>query len=76
MEISQHARYVCSFCGKNSVRRNAVGIFQCKSKGCNKTIAGGAYTLSYVYRRTKEQDVANFAVAPLPLPPSDRPLAA
>jgi large subunit ribosomal protein L37Ae len=50
MEISQHARYVCSFCGKNSVRRNAVGIFQCKSKGCNKTIAGGAYTLSYVYR--------------------------
>ncbi|CAE7027441.1 hypothetical protein CFE70_003915 [Pyrenophora teres f. teres 0-1] len=46
IEISQHARYTCSFCGKISVRRNAVGIFECKGKGCHKTMAGGAYTLS------------------------------
>merc|ERR1712230_168062 len=30
MEITQHARYICTFCGKN----------------CKKTIAGGAWTVS------------------------------
>ncbi|PNS15266.1 60S ribosomal protein L43 [Sphaceloma murrayae] len=44
MEISQHARYTCSFCGKPSVKRHSVGIWNCKS--CNKTVAGGAYNLS------------------------------
>ncbi|KAL4939281.1 hypothetical protein BDV06DRAFT_214408 [Aspergillus oleicola] len=44
MEVSQHARYICTFCGKNTVKRQAVGIWECK--GCKKTIAGGAYTLS------------------------------
>jgi large subunit ribosomal protein L37Ae len=44
MEVSQHARYVCTFCGKNTVKRQAVGIWECK--GCKKTIAGGAYTVS------------------------------
>ncbi|EGD83656.1 60S ribosomal protein L43 [Salpingoeca rosetta] len=43
MEISQHATYVCSFCGKTSVKRKAVGIWHCKQ--CRKTVAGGAYTL-------------------------------
>ncbi|KAL2016544.1 hypothetical protein VTK56DRAFT_3401 [Thermocarpiscus australiensis] len=43
-EVSQHARYTCTFCGKNSVRRTAVGIWSCKS--CKKTMAGGAYTVS------------------------------
>jgi hypothetical protein len=46
MEISQHARYTCTFCGKNSVKRTAVGIWECKS--CQKTVAGGAWTVSYV----------------------------
>ncbi|TGZ85046.1 Zn-binding ribosomal protein [Ascodesmis nigricans] len=46
MEITQHARYTCTFCGKNSVKRTAVGIWNCKS--CNKTVAGGAWTVSYV----------------------------
>ncbi|CAI6331856.1 unnamed protein product [Periconia digitata] len=46
IEISQHSRYTCTFCGKNSVRRNAVGIWECKATGCNKTIAGGAYSLT------------------------------
>ncbi|KAH8889297.1 60S ribosomal protein L43 [Thozetella sp. PMI_491] len=43
-EISQHAKYPCSFCGKTTVRRNAVGIWNCKS--CKKTTAGGAYAPS------------------------------
>lgn len=44
MEISQHARYTCTFCGKNAVKRKAVGIWDCKS--CKKTVAGGAWTVS------------------------------
>lgn len=44
IEVSQHARYFCSFCGKYSVKRQAVGIWKCKA--CNKTQAGGAYTLN------------------------------
>ncbi|KAL4841133.1 hypothetical protein H8958_020403, partial [Nasalis larvatus] len=34
IEISQHAKYTCSFCGK--------GIWHCGS--CMKTVAGGAWT--------------------------------
>ncbi|KIJ65084.1 hypothetical protein HYDPIDRAFT_88979, partial [Hydnomerulius pinastri MD-312] len=57
MEITQHARYTCTFCGKasshtiplplpweDSVKRQAVGIWSCRS--CKKTIAGGAWTVS------------------------------
>ncbi|KAI5862306.1 ribosomal protein L37ae [Durotheca rogersii] len=44
MEITQHARYTCTFCGKVSVKRHSVGIWDCKS--CGKTVAGGAYTVS------------------------------
>ncbi|KAJ1652957.1 60S ribosomal protein L43 [Dispira simplex] len=44
MEITQHSKYQCTFCGKNSVKRQAVGIWQCR--GCKKTMAGGAWTLS------------------------------
>ena len=43
-EISQHATYVSPFCGKNSIKRSAVGIWKCKKTG--KKIAGGAYQLS------------------------------
>jgi large subunit ribosomal protein L37Ae len=46
IEISQHARYTCTFCGKVSVKRQAVGIWDCRS--CHKTVAGGAYVVSYV----------------------------
>ncbi|KAF8534525.1 ribosomal L37ae protein family-domain-containing protein [Trichophaea hybrida] len=46
MEISQHARYTCTFCGKNAVKRKAVGIWECRS--CRKTVAGGAWTVSLV----------------------------
>ena len=44
IEISQHSRYTCTFCGKDAVKRKAVGIWECKA--CKKTIAGGAWTLS------------------------------
>jgi large subunit ribosomal protein L37Ae len=44
IETQQRAKYLCSFCGKTSVKRQAVGIWHCKS--CNKTMAGGAWTLA------------------------------
>ncbi|EHA50647.1 60S ribosomal protein L43A [Pyricularia oryzae] len=44
MEISQHARYTCTFCGKNTVKRHSVGIWNCGA--CKKTISGGAYVVS------------------------------
>ena len=43
-EVSQHAKYLCDFCGKFSVRRQAVGIWNCRD--CGKTKAGGAYVLN------------------------------
>eukprot|EP01125_Pyxidicula_operculata_P022228 TRINITY_DN8976_c0_g1_i1.p2 TRINITY_DN8976_c0_g1~~TRINITY_DN8976_c0_g1_i1.p2 ORF type:complete len:116 (-),score=6.85 TRINITY_DN8976_c0_g1_i1:68-415(-) len=44
VEILQHAKYTCQFCGKDSVRRQCVGIWHCR--GCGKTTAGGAYSPS------------------------------
>merc|ERR1712113_1306943 len=44
IEISQHARYTCSFCGKDSVKRRATGIWDCSA--CKKVQAGGAYSLN------------------------------
>mmetsp|Transcript_22952 Transcript_22952/g.64183 ORF Transcript_22952/g.64183 Transcript_22952/m.64183 type:complete len:102 (-) Transcript_22952:74-379(-) len=45
-EQQQRTRYLCSFCGKNSVKRVAGGIWMCKAKTCGKTMAGGCWTLS------------------------------
>lgn len=39
----QHGRYKCSFCGKDTVKRSAVGIWNCSA--CRKTVAGGAWTV-------------------------------
>jgi large subunit ribosomal protein L37Ae len=44
IEVSQHSKYFCNFCGKYAVKRAAVGIWSCKA--CRKTQAGGAYTLN------------------------------
>mmetsp|Transcript_38488 Transcript_38488/g.78910 ORF Transcript_38488/g.78910 Transcript_38488/m.78910 type:complete len:95 (+) Transcript_38488:67-351(+) len=44
MEVTQHATYNCTFCGKNAVKRTSTGIWECKR--CKKTMAGGAYVLS------------------------------
>ena len=40
-EVNQHSKYVSPFCGKNCVKRTAVGIWKCKRTG--KKIAGGAF---------------------------------
>uniref|UniRef100_A0A671E612 Ribosomal protein L37a n=2 Tax=Rhinolophus ferrumequinum TaxID=59479 RepID=A0A671E612_RHIFE len=42
VEISQHAKYTCSFCGKTKMKRQAVGIWHCGS--CVKTVAGDAWS--------------------------------
>ena len=78
MEITQHARYVCTFCGKTAVRRHSVGIWNCKS--CKKTVAGGAYVVSYVSPTSAPTQyqiiiiVTNTKIAPQPplpcVPPS------
>merc|ERR1711998_431532 len=44
MEVSQHSKYACVFCGKDSVKRTVVGVWHCAS--CKKTVAGGAYILA------------------------------
>jgi large subunit ribosomal protein L37Ae len=41
IEILQRTKYVCPFCGKNSIKRQAVGIWRCKA--CRRCIAGGAW---------------------------------
>merc|ERR1712070_1071971 len=43
-EISQHAKYMCTFCGKENVKRTNVAIWKCNS--CAKTVAGGAWQLN------------------------------
>ncbi|XP_024366067.1 uncharacterized protein [Physcomitrium patens] len=43
MEVSQHSKYFCEFCGKFAVKRKAVGIWS--RKDCGKVKAGGAYTM-------------------------------
>merc|ERR1712190_215454 len=46
MEITQHSKYICSFCGKENMKRNAVGIWKCGTKNCRVVVAGGAWTYS------------------------------
>ncbi|XP_023988014.1 60S ribosomal protein L37a-like [Physeter macrocephalus] len=42
IEISQDAKYTCSFCGKTKMKRRAVGISHRGSR--MKTVAGGTWT--------------------------------
>merc|ERR1712112_716652 len=44
MEISQHSKYTCTFCGKDKMKRSCVGIWNCGDKNCRVKVAGGAYT--------------------------------
>ncbi|KAI4292417.1 large subunit ribosomal protein L37Ae [Pancytospora philotis] len=44
IEESQHKKYICDACGKLSVKRLCVGIWQCKS--CSHKFAGAAYAPS------------------------------
>lgn len=45
MEITQHAKYTCYFCGKDTVKRQAVGVWKCSA--CLKVLAGGAWVMKY-----------------------------
>lgn len=64
IEIQQHATYTCHFCGKDAVKRKAVGIWHCR--GCKKTLAGGAWvmnttaaaTVRSTLRRLREAEAA------------------
>ena len=66
IEISQHSKYTCVFCGKDSVKRSATGIWNCGS--CKKTMAGGAYTLN-----TAQAAQVKPPPLPLQLPPPAPP---
>ncbi|XP_027709906.1 putative 60S ribosomal protein L37a [Vombatus ursinus] len=54
-EISQHAKYTCSFCGKTKMKRRAVGIWHCGS--CRKTVVGGAWTYNTTSAVTVKSDI-------------------
>merc|ERR1711971_425058 len=45
-EIQQRTRYLCNFCGKESLKRQAGGIWKCQAKSCRKVIAGGCWQIS------------------------------
>ncbi|XP_055484047.1 60S ribosomal protein L37a-like [Psammomys obesus] len=55
IEISQHAKYTCSFCGKTKMKRRAVGIWHCGS--CMKTVVGGAWTYNINSAVTVKSDI-------------------
>merc|ERR1711870_89978 len=46
MEITQHSKYICTFCGKENMKRIAVGIWYCDVKNCRIVVSGGAWTFS------------------------------
>ncbi|KAK7246020.1 hypothetical protein RIF29_40877 [Crotalaria pallida] len=39
MEVSQHSKFFCEFCGKYAVKRKAVGIWGCKDCGKVKVLS-------------------------------------
>ena len=55
IEILQRTKYTCTFCGKNSVRRAAVGIWRCKA--CRRSIAGGAWEFSTTAAQTARSTI-------------------
>ncbi|CAJ0563981.1 unnamed protein product, partial [Mesorhabditis spiculigera] len=50
LETTQHSKYTCAFCGKEAMKRSAVGIWECSK--CHKKVAGGAYVYSTVTAAT------------------------
>ncbi|AEA39101.1 60S ribosomal protein L37A (nucleomorph) [Cryptomonas paramecium] len=42
IELTQHQKYKCVFCGKEAIKRMSIGIWKCKK--CNQTVAGGAWS--------------------------------
>ena len=56
IEVSQHSKYHCTFCGKDSIKRTCTVIWNCKT--CKKTVAGGAYTLNTASAVTVRSTIA------------------
>ncbi|KAF4692628.1 hypothetical protein FOZ60_012927 [Perkinsus olseni] len=61
-EAQSKAKYTCPFCGKDSVKRQAGGIWSCRS--CKKTMAGGCWQLTTAAAAT----VRRYLSPPLPPP--------
>ncbi len=55
IDILQRTKYICPFCGKNSIRRFAVGIWRCRA--CRRNIAGGAWEFSTVAAQTAKTTI-------------------
>lgn len=74
MEITQHQKYTCIFCGKEAMKRKAVGIWNCSK--CHKVclvvvfIAFGVIVSIFTFRPSLE---ALTPTAPLLPPRSDPP---
>eukprot|EP01057_Protomagalhaensia_wolfi_P006239 Protomagalhaensia_wolfi_Nauph_80__6238@NODE_943_length_1861_cov_520_688255_g712_i0_p1_GENE_NODE_943_length_1861_cov_520_688255_g712_i0NODE_943_length_1861_cov_520_688255_g712_i0_p1_ORF_typecomplete_len213_score23_38Ribosomal_L37ae/PF01780_19/5_5e36zfRING_13/PF17977_1/0_063_NODE_943_length_1861_cov_520_688255_g712_i07801418 len=60
-ETLSHARYVCTFCGKSAVKRQAVGIWKCRA--CEVTCAGGAWTIGTTAAATARSTLARLRKA-------------
>ena len=56
IEVSQHAKYDCVFCGKTTVTRVSTGIWNCSA--CRKTSAGGSYVLVTPAAATVRSNIA------------------
>jgi large subunit ribosomal protein L37Ae len=56
MEVSQHSRFNCVFCGKDNIKRQVVGIWKCGT--CRRVIAGGAYQLANPQAITVKTQIA------------------
>lgn len=56
VDISYILQYTCVFCGKESVKRQAVGIWNCKH--CKKTQTGGAFMLATAAAATVRSNIA------------------
>lgn len=54
-EILQRTKYICPFCGKTSVRRQAVGIWTCNA--CRRSVAGGAWEFSTSAAQTAKSTI-------------------
>ena len=55
IEILQRTKYTCPFCGKDSIKRSAVGIWRCKA--CRRNIAGGAWEFSTTAAQTARSTI-------------------